>query len=137
MDNLSKLVGAAIQDPLGIEQGINYFLDYLIQTQYSELGAFYGGLFDNSKPVSDLTSNPYFLRFSRSYQINPKKQAVFQDSLGQVFIEDKEFPKRNKTLILEIQNFSENTNQGIIQTLSNPESINASNIIYKNRNSNQ
>ena len=136
MTNPSKLVGAVIQDPLEIEQGINYFLDYLTKNRHSELLVFSRGISDTTKIPSNLISNPYYLKFSKHLQINSKNQAVFQDYLGHIFIGDKDFPKRNKKLILEISNFSENTEHGLVQIVTNPESISASNIIYKNRNSN-
>ena len=56
MTNPSKLVGAVIQDPLEIEQGINYFLDYLTKNRHSELLIFSRGISDTTKIPSNLIS---------------------------------------------------------------------------------
>tara|TARA_Y100000294_G_scaffold26089_1_gene22117 strand:- start:414 stop:821 length:408 start_codon:yes stop_codon:yes gene_type:complete len=133
MSNLLNLTGSIILDPSKIEQGINYFLDYLAKNNYSEKFIFSGGNINNEKTIENVISNPYFLSFSKTYKINPEKQAVFQDHLGQIFIGDKEFPKRNKTLILEIQESSKNLEEKLIPIIVNTESLKALEIIQKNK----
>jgi len=133
MKNLLTLIGASIKDTLEIDRGINYFLDYLTINENRELGVFRGGEYDNSQIAKTLEKEPLYLKFSTSYLINPKKQAVFQDSLGQIFIGNKYFPKRNKVLILEIPDLFTNSLDCLPQLIVKREALNAIDIIAKNR----
>ena len=136
MKNLSTLVGAIIKDPRGIDYGINYFLDYLVKNQYSELTVFSGGMIDSTKTPEELVSNPSYLKFSKKFKINPQTQSVFQDYLGHIFIGNTDFPKRNKNLILELPDFSKNSEKGLPHIITNHESIIAVDLINKNRRNN-
>ena len=133
MKNLLTLIGASIKDTLEIDQGINYFLDYLTSNEHHELRVFRGGEYNNSQIAKTLEKEALYIKFSKNYLINPEKQAVFQDSLGQIFIGDKDFPKRNKILILEIPDLFTNSRDCLSQLIVKREALNALDIIIRNR----
>lgn len=137
MKNLLTLIGASIKDTLEIDQGINYFLDYLTINKNRELRVFRGGEYDDSQIAKTLEKEALYVKFSTNYPINPKKQAVFQDSLGQIFIGDKNFPKRNKFLILEIPDLFTNSRDCLPQLIVKREALNVLDIIARNRKENK